>query len=334
MSYKQQILFGFVLLISFFEAAVISYDVHNAYQLRQDFLHQRSQLISQTYTKALRIPSWNLDKETTNSILQSILFDPSIVRIQLDYLDQTLPTLQLGNHKKDINLSKNTFVTHHPITEPDNDETIASLTIHFSKVSLEQFLSERITEGLIQFALLLVINFILAILLINWITSPLVKLSQTIRRLASHELDINIPETKRNDEIGLVAQSVVTLQKNSLELDDLRISMENKIKEQTKDLIVAKENAEAATTAKSQFLATMSHEIRTPLNGVLGMAQILNDSQLDKEQQESVNIILNSGQALVNLINEVLDFSKLDAQQVELEHISFNLKPERSPRII
>lgn len=93
--------------------------------------------------------------------------------------------------------------------------------------------------------------------------------------------------------------------------------------DQLKDAIKA---AEAANVQKNQFLATMSHEIRTPMNGVLGMAQLLSAMQLNKKQQEYVQAILNSGELLLTIINDILDYSKLGAEKVNLENISFNLE--------
>ncbi len=83
--------------------------------------------------------------------------------------------------------------------------------------------------------------------------------------------------------------------------------------------------AEAASRAKSDFLANMSHELRTPMNGVLGMAGLLKDMQLNPEQRELVQTIFNSGESLLLLLNDILDLSKIEAGQLTLEDIPFNL---------
>ncbi len=90
-------------------------------------------------------------------------------------------------------------------------------------------------------------------------------------------------------------------------------------------LLRAKEAAEAADRAKSEFLAMVSHEIRTPINGVIGFAQILADSPLSLEQREQVAIIMSSGQALEKLITDILDLSKIEAGKIEIESSPFAL---------
>ena len=138
-----------------------------------------------------------------------------------------------------------------------------------------------------------------------------------------HELQVHQIELEmQNEELrSAYARADAALE----ELGELNAQLEKRVTERTAELLTARDAAQAADQAKGRFLANMSHEIRTPMTGILGMAYMLRRGGLNTKQLSQLETIEISGNHLLGVLNDILDFSRIDAGKIRLEHADFSL---------
>ncbi len=196
------------------------------------------------------------------------------------------------------------------LIDPYSSRAVGSMVVQSRLVDAEAALSlssarhvlitlvSIIAAGLASFALSLAI------------TRPVNELLRGVRRVADGHLDHSIQVTGR-DELGRLASA----------FNDMVTQIRAR-----KELQRLVDEAQAASRAKSEFLANMSHEIRTPLNGVIGMTEMLLGTTLDQRQRRYTHLVKSSAAALLGLLNNILDFSKVEAGKIELEATDFDLR--------
>jgi len=177
---------------------------------------------------------------------------------------------------------------------------------------------------LVIMLILIVVIVIVSLFIANRIARPIQDMTQALIKLSKNDPDVSVPSNLGSQELEQLADAMEIFRENVVkrarldkELKELNVSLQDNIEE----LEIAKEKAEIANRAKSEFLSSMSHELRTPMNAILGFAQMLQfnpKEPLSETQKSSVDLILRGGNHLLELIEQVLELSKIEAGHLSL----------------
>jgi two-component system sensor histidine kinase BarA len=204
-------------------------------------------------------------------------------------------------------------------------EEVGALLLLADVSDLRKSLLQGFAVALLAVFVASLLGMLIAARMKQSITRPIKNLMEAMLEVqATNNFDMQVVR-ESNDETGQLVESfndmLFQISERDQKLSDHRASLEKTVENRTKELLVAKDVAEQANMAKSDFLATMSHEIRTPMNGVMVMAELLAGGNLLPRQQRYAEVIVRSGQSLLTIINDILDLSKIEAGKLELERV-------------
>ncbi len=240
-----------------------------------------------------------------------------------------------GSEKTDVVIRRDDplfflSLTTYPIVVPivSGGRTIGKLEMIADVSHLRTALGEALVWALMTGLLAAGFGALIASILQRAITRPIKELTRAMAHVRAQRCYDTRIDITTIDETGALASAFNEMLREIQARDEAlvrhRDRLEDDVRARTHDLEVARQAADAANAAKSDFLATMSHEIRTPMNGMLVMAELLSAADLSARARRYCDVIVKSGQSLVTIINDILDFSKIEAGKLTLESVAFS----------
>lgn len=256
-----------------------------------------NQVLLHAYGKFGKTPDDNIVSDDNRVLFAAKIIRQSLDEGDLDYGFES--SLDQQQHDKPVNI-------------------IGEVLVAMSTIGVKNRQKQILLASSLPAALTLLMTIIMALTIGGITAAPIIRLSQVARKIKQGDYSVRVEE-KMGGEIGSLE---VDINEMAEVLQESRIAQENLLEQ----MRIAREQAESASLAKSDFLAMMSHELRTPMNGVLGMLQLMEITKLTEEQSEYASIAIESANHLLTVINDILDFSRIERGKLEIELVYFDLK--------
>lgn len=324
--------FSSILTLSVFSVLYIIHEKNSFLQKKAEHLESSSAIIAVNSEAALSFD----DSQTAGDYLSSLEFDPDIT-LAILFNTEGEPFASFQRNKSSSlpslpdwqgsSIGDNSVRYVEEITM--YEEHLGTLLIEADTSTLHQTIKTAVFKALTFIGLGTLFSVIVAVFMQRLITRPLFELEEFAKNVTKDGDYTQRTPKRYHDEVGSLVDSINTMiscvQQREEDIKDHNKTLEKKVSIRTHELRKAMEQARAASDAKSEFLSTISHELRTPLNAIVGLSEVISRENLTPELASNVRIIQSSSDSLLALINQILDYSKIENGKMDLEAREYNL---------